>query len=218
MAHNTEPCDENMVLEWPQWIAGVGDLIEPSNCTNNLWWSNLGYESSGSPETIFFSHAFASPRSNVLTGSPEARGKSCNARNTLQRHCDFWDSDGDGLIYPWDIYKGFSRLGFHCTLCVWAAVTIPMFASYNTHTSYIPHPLFAINLNNINSNRHGSSTGTFDMDGELDDRRFEAIFQKYAQGEDYLTLRNAFSVWYGQRCGLDFFGWFAGAFECKKFR
>ncbi|KAF9694405.1 hypothetical protein EKO04_007594 [Ascochyta lentis] len=86
-------------------------------------------------------------------------------------------------------------------------------ASYNTNAGYIPHPLFAINLNNINSNRHGSSTGTYDMDGELDERRFEAIFQKYARGKDYLTIWSTYDMWRNQRCGLDFFGWFAGGLE-----
>ncbi|KAJ4311694.1 hypothetical protein N0V94_007814 [Neodidymelliopsis sp. IMI 364377] len=136
-----------------------------------------------------------------------------HVRSALRRHCDFWDRNGDGIIYPWDIYVGFQRLGFHFILCLWAAVTMAIAASYNTQASWIPHPLFAIDLNNINSNRHGSSTGTYDMDGELDERRFDAIFSKYARGKDYLTLWSTYKVWRNQRCGLDFFGWFAGGLE-----
>ena len=205
-------------LEQPQWIAGVGDIIGSSNWIDKPRWSSSGRETSRS-----FSSYPGTSKTVILglqkpAGSEYLQGRDSHTRTALQRHCDFWDTDGDGLIYPWDIYTGFRRLGFHFALCLWAAVTMATCASYNTHTSYIPHPLFAINLDNINSNRHGSSTGTYDMDGELDERRFEAIFQKYARGRDHLTLWSTYDVWRNQRCGLDFFGWFAGGLECENFQ
>lgn len=196
-------------LEYPRWIAGVGDLagadgsLAPTHETRRPGSVSLDFRR-------FTAHK--SPKLSKDDGNQSSGG---NGRTALQRHCDFWDTDGDGLIYPWDIYRGFSKLGFHFTLCLWAAITMAICASYNTHTSYIPHPLFAINLDNINSNRHGSSTGTYDMDGELDEMRFEAIFEKYAQGKDYLTMWSTYNVWRYQRCGLDFFGWFAGGLECR---
>lgn len=202
-------------LQYPQWIAGVGDLAGVDAVINEAQWPMSRYESSKSYSMMLGQHRL---KPHELAESKNGMGikiSRSNTRTALQRHCDFWDTDGDGLIYPWDIYRGFRRLGFHFTLCLWAAVTMAICASYNTQTSYIPHPLFAINLNNINSNRHGSSTGTYDMDGELDERRFESIFQKYAQGKDYLTMWSTYNVWRNQRCGLDVFGWFAGGLECK---
>ena len=204
---------EDSAIEYPQWLAGVGDIVAFGS--SSARWTNPGREMPRLCNTSFCADDLTVRRASKLLGTQNFQKKGTHTRTALQRHCDFWDHDGDGLIYPWDIYRGFRRLGFHFSLCLWAAVTMAICASYNTHTSYIPHPLFAINLNNINSNRHGSSTGTYDMDGELDERRFEAIFQKYAGGKDYLTLWSTYNVWRNQRCGLDFFGWFAGGLECK---
>jgi hypothetical protein len=204
-------------LDYPQWIAGVGDLAGSDGPVDTQWPAPR-HELPKVNSASLGHQRLVSPRSAILEASKARQTPEGNGRTALQRHCDFWDTDGDGLIYPWDIYRGFSRLGFHSILCLWAAITMAICASYNTHTSYIPHPLFAINLNNINSNRHGSSTGTYDMDGELDERRFEAIFQKYAKGKDYLTMWTTYNVWRTQRCGLDLFGWFAGGLECEQLR
>jgi peroxygenase len=111
-----------------------------------------------------------------------------------------------------DIFKGFRRLGFNVALCLWATVTMAWCSSYITQTSYLSHPLFAIYLDNVNRNRHGSTTGAYDLDAELDMRRFDGIFDKYAEGKNYLTLRAMYDVWSGQCCANDYFGWFAGGF------
>jgi peroxygenase len=111
-----------------------------------------------------------------------------------------------------DIFKGFRRLGFNVALCLWAAVTMAWCSSYSTPISYLSHPLFAIYLDNVNRNRHGSTTGAYDLDAELDMRRFDGIFDKYAEGKNYLTLRAMYDVWSGQCCANDYFGWFAGGF------
>jgi hypothetical protein len=60
--------------------------------------------------------------------------------------------------------------------------------------------LFAIYLDNVNRNRHGSTTGAYDLDAELDTRRFDAIFEKYAKGKDYLTWRTMYDVWVSCGC------------------
>jgi hypothetical protein len=52
------------------------------------------------------------------------------------------------------------------------------------------------------------------LDAELDTRRFDGIFEKYAEGKDYLTLRTRYDVWSGQ-CYANDFGWFAGGLECE---
>lgn len=204
------------VVEYPQWIASVGDIVRATSCIDRPRWSSSRYGSFKTVGNPLISKGSAIQRCTKPSGSRRRRRQGNDTHSALRQHCDFWNTNGDGFVYPWDIYTGFRRLGFHFVLCLWAAVTMAVCASYNTQTSYVPHPLFAINLDNINSNRHGSSTGAYDMGGELDERRFEAIFQRYARGKDYLTLWSTYNVWRNQRCGLDFFGWFAGGLECKQ--
>jgi len=136
-------------------------------------------------------------------------------RTALQRHCDFWDADHDGLIYSWDIYIGFRKLGFSIALCIWAAISMAICLSYGTQTSWLPHPLFVINLDNIHRSRHGSTTATYDLNHEIEVCRFDSIFEKYAEGKDYLTVETLYNVWTGQRCALDLFGSFASGLECR---
>lgn len=53
------------------------------------------------------------------------------------------------------------------------------------------------------------------MKDDLDMRRFDAVFEKYADGKEYLDWRALYRVWKGQRCANDWFGWVAGGLECK---
>ncbi|KAF2031491.1 hypothetical protein EK21DRAFT_99658 [Setomelanomma holmii] len=93
---------------------------------------------------------------------------------------------------------------------------MPICSSYGTQNSWLPHPLFAINLDNIHGSRHGSTTTTYDMDAEIDLRQFDSIFSNYGEGKDYLTHRTLYNVWAGQCCANDWFGWFAGGLEYGK--
>ncbi|KNG50892.1 caleosin domain-containing protein [Stemphylium lycopersici] len=191
------------------WVAGVGDINNgrareesvDGDKTGKGVLTQLQYASKWNAATK------QKPKSSRKPSSPNTRGSA------LRRHCDFWDADGDGMIYPWDIFIGFRNLGFNIALCLWAAVTMAICSSYSTQPTYFLHPLFAINLHNINRGRHGSTTGAYDMDSELDTRRFDAIFEKYAGGKDYLTRRTMYDVWAGQCCANDFYGWFAGLLE-----
>ncbi|KAI8942509.1 hypothetical protein NX059_000573 [Plenodomus lindquistii] len=197
------------------WIPGVGDIcLLASNGEQSFESNRLSRTAEDDVEM-----SPASPQTQVPKGSTETSGcpyqnTSTNTkRSALQRHCDFWDADHDGLIYPWDIFVGFRKLGFNVALCLWAAVTMCMCSSYSTQTSWMPHPMLAINLEKIDCCRHGSTTGAYDLDAELDPKRFDAIFRKYAEGKDYLTWRTMYDVWRGQCCANDFFGWFAGGLE-----
>lgn len=96
--------------------------------------------------------------------------RSTSMRSVLHRLCEFWDTDGNGKIYPWDIFIGFRKLGFNVVLCIWAAVTMAICSSYVTQTSWLPHPLFAININNIHRNRYGSTTTIYDRNANIDIR------------------------------------------------
>jgi hypothetical protein len=198
--------NEKSSLSTVNWVAGVGDIC--NYASNNA----IHQSQSSTPQYS----TKLKPITRKSTVSPCETGyNSQRKRSALQRHCEFWDADHDGLIYPWDIYIGFRKLGFNIALCLWAAVTMAVCSSYGTQTSWLPHPLFAINLDNIHRSRHGSTTATYDFDDEIDMRRFEAIFDKYAEGRDYLTSRTLYNVWAGQCCANDWFGWFAGGLECK---
>ncbi|KAF2129285.1 caleosin domain-containing protein [Dothidotthia symphoricarpi CBS 119687] len=182
------------------WIAGVGDVCHSAILNTT-------------PSTHQRPTKHLPPLSEKAPRTSPSKPPPLTHHTTLQRHCAFWAPPNTSLIYPWHIYTGFQRLGFNALLCLWAALTLPLCASYNTQSTWIPHPLFAINIDNMAANRHGSSTGTYDMNGELDERRFEAVFEKYARGGEYLTGRDIWRVWKDRRCANDFFGWFAGGLE-----
>jgi len=198
-SENTLVADDSG-LENVNWIAGVGDV-----CSATTRGRGVRSETLRQRKSQYDAHAAA--ELHRLQHNPTTK------RSALQRHCDFWDSNQDGLIYPWDIFVGFRKLGFNVALCLWAAVTMAICSSYATQPSWLPHPMFAINLNNIHCSRHGSTTGAYDLDAELDVRRFDAIFNKYADGKDYLTLRTLYDIWRGQCVANDWFGWFAGGLE-----
>ncbi|KAH7398209.1 Caleosin related protein-domain-containing protein [Pyrenochaeta sp. MPI-SDFR-AT-0127] len=200
-------------VETTSWIAGVGDICNGTSREVDLQSSPIGRQKTKNRNHSISlrTHWLGKP---TLPVEPHHNQRTSNTkRSALRRHCDFWDSDQDGLIYPWDIFVGFRKLGFNIALCLWAAISMAICSSYGTQAGWLPHPLLAINLNNINCNRHGSTTGAYDMDAELDMRRFEAIFAKYAGGKDYLTWRTVYDVWRGQCCANDWFGWFAGGLE-----
>jgi hypothetical protein len=199
---------EKSSLSTVNWITGVGDV-----CICTL---NDGFHESRVSTPQHWRKIQSTTQDSTVSSS-EIRYSAEGKRSALQRHCDFWDADHDGLIYPWDIYIGFRKLGFNMALCIWAAVTMAICSSYGTQASWLPHPLFAINVDNIHRSRHGSTTATYDFNDEIDMRRFDAIFDKYAKGKDYLTSRTLYKVWAGQCCANDWYGWFAGGLECKCF-
>jgi hypothetical protein len=205
--------DETLTDEWRgplatvTWIAGVGDVCNSTSRDKTNFANASPHRERERPASRY--HPEQTGRIQRL------RETSGSKRSTLQRHCDFWDRDHDGMIYPWDIYNGFRSLGFNVVLCLWAAVTMSLCSSYSSQTSWLPHPNFAININNIHRCRHGSTTAAYDLDAELDMGRFEAIFRKYARGKDYLTWKTMYDIWAGQCGANDFFGWFAGGLECK---
>jgi hypothetical protein len=195
--------DASVSFKRVKWIPGVGDI-----CYHQ---SGLSVTRHCKPTEVSEPASASSKTAHTHHHSPTS------TRSALRRHCEFWDADGDGMIYPWDIFIGFRKLGFNIVLCMWAAVTMAICSSYATQRSWLPHPLFAINIDNIHSNRHGSTTTVYDLNADIDMRRFDAIFDKYAEGKSYLTIRTLYNVWAGQCCANDWFGWFAGALECESF-
>jgi hypothetical protein len=133
----------------------------------------------------------------------------------LQQHCLFFDSDGDGIIWPLDIFRGFYKLGYGIILSLVAVLIIHSNFSYPTLPTFLPDPFFRIYVANIHKDKHGSDTGTYDSEGRFIPQKFEDIFSKYADGKNYLTLWDISRLMKGQRCIADPIGWGAQFFECE---
>lgn len=134
-------------------------------------------------------------------------------QTVLQQHCDFFDSDHDGVIWPWDTFIGFHKLGFGIILSFVAVLVIHGNFSYPTVPGYLPDPFFRVFLNNIHKDKHGSDTGTYDTEGRFVPQHFEDIFAKYANGRDYMTIWDFWALLKGQRCIADPIGWGGAFFE-----
>jgi peroxygenase len=138
-------------------------------------------------------------------------------QTVLQQHCDFFDQDRDGVIWPSDTYIGFHRVGFGIILSLIAAFIIHINFSYPTAFGWLPDPFFRINLKNMHRTKHGGDTGTYDNEGRFIPQKFEEIFSKYAEGRDYLTFWEGVGMLRGLRNVSDPIGWGGATFECKFF-
>ncbi|KAF9922934.1 hypothetical protein BGZ67_010188 [Mortierella alpina] len=160
-------------------------------------------------------------RANIAATVDRPGGTTKNnwaARHTgqtvLQQHCAFFDSDGDGIIWPRDTFCSFYALGFNVLLSCLAAVVIHSSLSYPTCPSWIPDPFFRIWIHRIHKAKHGSDTGMFDTEGRFVPQHFEDVFSKYApEGQDGLTLGDVWRMLKGQRVIADPVGWFGAFFE-----
>ncbi|ROT43139.1 Caleosin-domain-containing protein [Sodiomyces alkalinus F11] len=134
-------------------------------------------------------------------------------QTVLQQHCEFFDTDRDGVIYPVDTFRGFYRLGFGVILSILSVFIIHSNFSYPTQSSYIPDPMFRLYLDNIHKDKHGSDSGTYDTEGRFVPQKFEDMFAKYAEGRDYMTIWDVTRLWKGQRLIADPIGWGGAYFE-----
>lgn len=123
--------------------------------------------------------------------------------------------DHDGVIWPWDTFTGFHKLGFGLLLSFVAVLVIHGNFSYPTAPGWLPDPFFRVNVPKIHKDKHGSDTGTYDLEGRFLPQKFEDMFAKYADGRDYLTLGDVWALLKGQRCIMDPVGWGGAFFECK---
>jgi peroxygenase len=133
----------------------------------------------------------------------------------LQQHCDFFDRDHDGVIWPSDTYVGFHRLGFNVLLSLLAVFIIHANFSYPTSPSLLPDPFFRVFLKNVHKAKHGSDSGTYDTEGRFIPQKFEDMFSKYSEGKDSLTIWDVSRLLKGQRLIADPIGWGGAFFECK---
>ncbi|KAH6652973.1 Caleosin related protein-domain-containing protein [Truncatella angustata] len=134
-------------------------------------------------------------------------------QTVLQQHCEFFDSDKDGVIWPQDTLVGFHKIGFGYILSLVAVIIIHANFSYPTVSGWLPDPFFRVFLKNIHKDKHGSDTGTYDAEGRFIPQKFEDIFSKYGEGRDYVTGWDLVNLHKGQRCIADPVGWGGNVFE-----
>ncbi|KAK4703548.1 peroxygenase, partial [Phenoliferia sp. Uapishka_3] len=161
------------------------------------------------------------PRANlaVSTESPDgttAKGwaRKHQAMSTLEQHVLFFNPSLDGVIWPLDTWRGFHRLGYNAFWCLISVLIIHSGFSYFTGNSWIPDPLFRIQIPNIHRAKHGSDTGAYDTEGRFVPAKFEAIYAKYDEsGKGGLTWMEGLRMIRGNRNIADPIGWLAAFFE-----
>lgn len=135
-------------------------------------------------------------------------------QTVLQQHCDYFDPDRDGVIWPLDTYRSCRKWGWNMLLSAFVMLVIHSGLSYPTCPSWIPDPSFRIWINNIHKDNHGSASGSYDNEGRFRPQQFEDIFAKYDQGnKGGLSIGDLLRFHKGQRFAMDFWGMSATALE-----
>ncbi|KAL2939858.1 putative peroxygenase 4 [Bienertia sinuspersici] len=136
--------------------------------------------------------------------------------NVLAKHVAFFDRNHDGLVYPWETFKGFRAIGSGLLLSTVAAVVINMGLSQKTRPGKFPSLLFPIEVKNIAKAKHGSDSGVYDTQGRFVPMKFEEIFRKHAHSNaNALTSKELDEMLKANREPKDFLGWFAAFVEWK---
>ncbi|OWM76662.1 probable peroxygenase 4 [Punica granatum] len=137
-------------------------------------------------------------------------------QSVLQKHVSFFDRNHDGIVYPWETFKGFRAIGCGIPLSTFAAVFINVGLSQKTRPGKFPSLLFPVEVGNIHKAKHGSDSGVYDTQGRFVPEKFEEIFTKHA-----LTYPNALTsdelkkMLRANRVPKDYAGWLASYSEWK---
>ncbi|RAL47819.1 unnamed protein product [Cuscuta campestris] len=134
----------------------------------------------------------------------------------LQKHVIFFDINRDGIIYPWETYQGFRKIGCGVPLSIIAAVFINLGLSKKTRPGKWPSLLFPIEVENIKLAKHTSDSGIYDSEGRFVLSKFEEIFKKHARSSaNGLTSKELDEFLKANRQPKDYKGWIAALAEWK---
>ncbi|KAG2395269.1 Peroxygenase protein [Vigna angularis] len=115
-------------------------------------------------------------------------GYKHNDMSVLQQHVSFFDLNNDGVVYPWETYKGFRSLGFNVILSFIFSIVIHVALSYPTLPTWLPSPFFPIHIKNIHKAKHGSDSGSYDTEGRVASKFEWGVLYVLAKDEQgYLT-------------------------------
>src|SRR6476619_7533220 len=90
----------------------------------------------------------------------------------LERHVSYFDPDGDGEITISQTYRGLRGIGVGALIAVLLTVLINLFLGYLTQGK----PSTRVSVRDIARGKHPYDTGTFNVNGELDEAAFTALF------------------------------------------
>lgn len=139
-----------------------------------------------------------------------------NDQNVLQKHVAFFDRNHDGLVYPWETFRGFRSIGASLALSTISAILINIALSQKTRPGKFPSFLFPIEVKNIHKAKHGSDSGVYDSEGRFVPLKFEEIFRKHAQTHpDALTSNELQEMLKSNRQPKNYTGWVAAYTEWK---
>ncbi|TVU47893.1 hypothetical protein EJB05_07509 [Eragrostis curvula] len=137
-------------------------------------------------------------------------GRDPRGMSVLQQHAAFFDRNGDGVIYPWETFKGLRAIGCNFPLSVVSAFIINLFLSYPTQSGWLPSPLLSIQIKNIHKVKHGSDSESYDTEGRFVPSKFDAIFSKYGRTHPNALTKDELNLMLkANRNMYDFLGWFA---------
>jgi peroxygenase len=130
-----------------------------------------------------------------------AKSKTQAARTALQKHVDFFDTDGDGRITLFETYEGLRRLGLGAARSAVFGGVIN--AALGSSTSGAPS--LTVDASHIEAGRHGSDTGVYDHEGRFVKRRFDRLFARFDHDGDGALDREDLARLF-ERSRTDFFG------------
>nr|GMD66099.1 probable peroxygenase 5 isoform X1 [Ipomoea batatas]GMD79556.1 probable peroxygenase 5 isoform X1 [Ipomoea batatas] len=155
----------------------------------------------------------AFPRSTKPVGKGMENGSETTP---LEKHAMFFDTNHDGIIYPWETYQGFRKIGSGVLLSVGASIFIHLLLSSKTRPGKWPSPLLPIVIENIKLGKHGSDTGAYDSEGRFVPSKFEEIFKKHARtNPNALTSGEVDELLRDNREPKDYSGWIGAIGEWK---
>lgn len=136
----------------------------------------------------------------------------------LEQHCQFFDRDGDGVIWVTDTWRTCREFGWGIRLSLFFTGFLHLVQSWGTVPWFflIPDPLLRVWIHNIHMNKHGSSTLAFDNEGRFRPQFFDEFFERNDKdGKGGLTFWEGYNGLRRIRFAWDIFGQISAFFECK---
>ncbi|XP_042498058.1 probable peroxygenase 5 [Macadamia integrifolia] len=151
----------------------------------------------------------------ALSDDKQKQGVYDEDLEPLQKHAAFFDRNKDGLIYPWETFKGFRAIGSGIPLSTVAAIFVNVALSGKTRSGKFS-PLFPIEVRNVQRGKHGSDSGVYDTEGRFVPEKFEQIFNKHAHtNPNALTSKELSEMLKDNRVPKDYLGWLGAWIEWK---